>query len=46
MSRKLPEELVTLMLWDPTDFLICLVMVGWKDVVKEGIVDSSCLLNC
>ena len=29
-SRKIvPEELVTLMSWDPTDFLICLVIVGW-----------------
>ena len=48
-SRKVvPEELVTLMSWDPINFLICLVMVEWKgnDVVKEGVVDFSCLLNC
>ena len=42
------EELATLMLWDPRDSLICLVMVGWKGkyVVKEGAVDLSCLLSC
>ena len=36
------------MSWDPRDFLIFLVMVGWKgeDVVKEGVVDLSCLFNC
>ena len=36
------------MSWDPSDFLSFLVMVGWqgKDVVKEGTVDLSCLLNC
>ena len=28
------------------DFLICLVMIGWKDVIKEGVLDLSCLLNC
>ena len=40
ISRKeVSEELVTLMSWDPGDFLICLVMVRWKGkgVVKEGV---------
>ena len=33
---------------DHRDFLICLVMVGWKgkNVIKEGAVDLSCRLNC
>ena len=34
------------MSWDSRDFFVCLVMVGWKDVVKEGAVDLSCLLIC
>ena len=42
--------LVTLMSWDLRDFLIFLVMEGWslvgEDVVKEGAVNLSCLLNC
>ena len=44
--KLVPEELVTLMSWDSRDFLIFLVMVGWKgkDVVKEGVVDFSCVL--
>ena len=45
-SRKvIPEELVTLMSWDPRDFLSCLVMVRkGTDVVKEGALDllSGC----
>ena len=43
-SRKvIPEELVTLMAWDPRDFLSCLVMVRkGTDVVKEGALDLSC----
>ena len=48
-SRKeVPGELVTLTSWDFRDFLIFLVIVGWKgkDVVKEGVVDFSCLLTC
>ena len=45
--RVVPDELVTLMSWDSRDFLIFLVMVGWKgkDVVLDGVVDFSCLLN-
>ena len=36
------------MSWDSRDFLIFLVVVGWKgkDVVKDGVVDFSCLLKC
>ena len=48
-SRKVvPDELVPLMSWDSRDFLIFLVMVGWKgkDAVKDGVVALSCLLNC
>ena len=48
-SREVvPDEFVTLMSWDSRDFLICLVIVGWKgkDVVKNGVVDLSCLMNC
>ena len=32
--------------WDARDFLIFLVMVGWKgkDAVKDGVVAFSCLL--
>ena len=48
-SRKVvPDELVTLMSWDSRDFLIFLVMVGWKgkDAVNEGVLGYSCLLNC
>ena len=48
-SRKVvPGELVTLMSWESRDFLIFLVMVGWKgkDAVKDGVVAFSCLLNC
>ena len=48
-SRKVvPDKFVTLMSWDSRDFLIFLVMVGWKgkDIVKDGVVDFSCLLNC
>ena len=35
--RVVPDELVTLMSWDARDFLIFLVMVGWKgkDDVKD-----------
>ena len=46
--RVVHDELVTLMLWDSRDYLIFLVMVGWKrkDVVKDGVMDFSCLLNC
>ena len=47
-SRKvIPEELVTLMSWYHRDFLSCLVMVRLKgkDLVKEGALDLSCLLN-
>ena len=37
-SRKVvPEEFVTLMSWDPINFLSCLVTVA---------VDLNCLLNC
>ena len=39
-SRKVvPDELVTLMSWDSRDFLIFLVVVGWKgkDFVKDGV---------
>ena len=47
MSRKVvPDELVTLISWDSRDFLIFLVILGWKDSVKDGVVDLSCLLNC
>ena len=48
-SRQIvPDELVTLMSWDSRDFLIFLVMVGWKgnDVFKDVVVDFSCPLNC
>ena len=41
-----PDELVTLMSWDSRDFLIFLVMVEWKDAVKDGVVAFSFLLNC
>ena len=43
-----PDELVTLTSWDARDFLIFLVMVGWKgkDAVKDEVVAFSCLLNC
>ena len=46
--RVVPDELVTLTSWDTRDFLIFLVMVGWKgkDAVKDGVVAFSCLLNC
>ena len=46
--RVVPNELVTLTSWDARDFLIFLVMVGWKgkDAVKDGVVAFSCLLNC
>ena len=46
--RVVPDELVTLTSWDARDFLIFLVMVGWKgkDAVKGGVVAFSCLLNC
>ena len=46
--RVVPDELVTLTSWDARDFLIFLVMVGWKgkDAVKDGVVAFSCLLNC
>ena len=46
--RVVPDELVTLTLWDARDFLIFLVMVGWKgkDAAKDGVVAFSCLLNC
>ena len=43
-SRKVvPEELVNLMLWNARDFLICLVMVGWKrkDVIKKEVVSCG-----
>ena len=45
---EVPDELVTLTSWDARDFLIFLVMVGWKgkDAVKDGVVALSCLLNC
>ena len=45
--RVVPDELVTLTSWDARDFLIFLVMVGWKgkDAVKDGVVAFSCLLN-
>ena len=47
-NRVVPDELVTLTSWDARDFLIFLVMVGWKgkDAVKDGVVAFSCLLNC
>ena len=43
--RVVPDELVTLMLWDARDFMIFLVMVGWKgkDAVKDGVVRVSLL---
>ena len=44
--RVVPDELVTLTSWDARDFLIFLVMVEWKDAVKDGVVAFSCLLNC
>ena len=46
--RVVPDELVTLTSWDARDFLIFLVMVGWKgkDAVKDGVVAFSCLFNC
>ena len=42
--RVVPGELVTLTSWDARDFLIILVMVGWKG--KDAVVAFSCLLNC
>ena len=48
-SRKVVhDELVTLMSLDSWDFLIFLVMVGWKgkDAAKGGVEAFSCLLNC
>ena len=38
--RVVPDELVTLTSWDSRDFLIFLVMIGWKgkDAVKDGVV--------
>ena len=44
--RVVPDELVTLTSWDARDFLIFLVMVGWKgkDAVKDGVVAFSCIL--
>ena len=48
-SRKVvPDKLVTLMSWDSRNLLIFVVMIGWKgkDIVKDGVVDFSCLLNC
>ena len=48
-SRKVvPDELVTLMSWDSRNFLIFLVMVGWKgkNAVKDGVLAFNCLLNC
>ena len=46
--RVVPDELVTLTSWDARDFLIFLVMVGWKgkDAVMDAVVAFSCLLNC
>ena len=46
--RVVPDELVTLTSWDARDFLIFLVMPGWKgkDAVKDGVVAFCCLLNC
>ena len=46
--RVVLDEFVTLTSWDARDFLIFLVMVGWKgkDAVKDGVVAFSCLLNC
>ena len=44
--RVVPDELVTLTSWDARDFLIFLVMVEWKDAVKDEVVALSCLLNC
>ena len=43
--RVVPDELVTLTSWDAWDFLIFLVMVGWKgkDAVKDGVMAFSCL---
>ena len=35
------------MSWDSRNFLIFLVMVGWKDTVKNAVVAfKNCLLNC
>ena len=47
VRRVVPDKLVTLTSWDARDFLIFLVMVGWKgkDVVKDGVVAFICLLN-
>ena len=44
--RVVPDELVTLMSLDPKNFLIFLVMVGWKgkNAVKDGVVAFNCLL--
>ena len=41
--RVVPDKVVTLTLWDARDFLIFLVMVGWKgkDAVKDGVVAFS-----
>ena len=46
--RVVLNELVILTSWDARDFLIFLVMVGWKreDAVKDDVVALSCLLNC
>ena len=45
-SRKVvPDELVNFMSWDSRDLSIILVIVGWKDVVEDGVVDLSYLLN-
>ena len=46
--KVVPDELVTLMSWDSRNFLINLVMVGWKekDAVNDEVVAFSCLLNC
>ena len=43
-----PDELVTLTSWDARDFLIFLVIVGWKgkDAVKDGVVAFSIHLFC
>ena len=39
---------MTLTSWDARDFLIFLVMVGWKgkDAAKDGVMAFSCLLKC
>ena len=34
--RVVPDELVTLTSWDARDFLIFLVMVGWKGKDRRG----------